>query len=440
MATGLSKAKWNGIPFVVHNIAENRDFSLRAFQLVYEGKLSAETILSGSRANCYLYWKSATVSGHNNQLFFGDNLPILRSLSDDQDIVGKVELIYVDPPYATNSVFQSNGSNGAYTDLLQGADYLEFIRERLIVMRELLSDTGSIYIHLDDNMAFEVKLIMDEIFGKSNFRNWITRKKCSTKNTTKKRYGNISDYILFYTKSSDYTWNRPCTEWDDAKIIKEYPCIEEGTARRFKKVPVHAPGTRNGETGKEWRGMLPPEGKHWQYMPSKLDELDANGEIFWSANNNPRRKVYFSAEKGIPLQDIWLEYRDSINQNVKGTGYPTEKNLSMLETIVAASSNPGDLVMDCFCGSGSTLQAAYDSGRDWIGIDNSIEAICATLGRFHMGIDSMGDYVTDRKEKYDFAKLLDDSCFQPTLLGVCPLVFYTQDEYRPLADDIWNSK
>jgi adenine-specific DNA-methyltransferase len=295
MATGFSKAKWNGMPLAVHNITENKAYMPRAFQLVYEGKLSSETVLNGRRANCDLYWKSATANGHNNQLFFGDNLPILRSLLDNQDTAGKVELIYIDPPYATNSMFQANGANVAYTDLLQGADYIEFIRERLIVLRDLLSDTGSIYIHLDDNMAFEIKLIMDEIFGKSNFRNWITRKKCSTKNTTKKRYGNISDYILFYTKSSDYTWNRPFTEWDDAKIIKEYPCIEEGTARRFKKVPVHAPGTRNGETGKEWRGMLPPEGKHWQYMPSKLDELDANGEIFWSANNSVH--AFFIASK-----------------------------------------------------------------------------------------------------------------------------------------------
>jgi adenine-specific DNA-methyltransferase len=440
MATGLSKTKWNGTLSAVYNTANNKSLYPRSFQLTYDGKLSVETVLTGERSKIDIYWKSQTANGHINHLYFGDNLPILRSLLDDKNVAGKVELIYIDPPYATNSVFQSNGANGAYTDLLQGADYLEFIRERLIVMRELLSDTGSIYVHLDDNMAFEVKIVMDEVFGKNNFRNWITRKKCSTKNTTKKRYGNVSDYILFYTKSANYTWNRPCADWDEEKLIREYPCIEESTGRRFKKVPVHAPGTRNGETGKEWRGMLPPEGKHWQYTPSKLDELDANGEIFWSANNNPRRKVYYSDEKGIPLQDIWLEYRDSINQNVKGTGYPTEKNLPMLETIVAASSNPGDLILDCFCGSGSTLQAAYDNGRTWIGIDNSAEAICATLSRFHMGIDSMGDYVTSKKEKCDFAKLLDNTYFQPTLLGICPLAFYAQDKYRPLADEIWGNK
>jgi adenine-specific DNA-methyltransferase len=92
-------------------------------------------------------------------------------------------------------------------------------------------------------------------------------------------------------------------------------------------VPIHSPGFRNGETGKMWRGMLPPEGKHWQYLPSKHHEFDARGEIFWPANNNPRRKVYFSNENGIPLYDIWLGFRDSINHNIKGTCYPTEKTL-----------------------------------------------------------------------------------------------------------------
>ena len=112
-----------------------------------------------------------------------------------------------------------------------------------------------------------------------NFKGIITRKKCKSKNFTRKTYGNISDFILFYTKTEEPVWNRPYEAWDDEKILKEYPYIEEGTGRRYKKVPVHAPGTRNGATGMPWRGMMPPEGKHWQFTPDKLDEMDANGEM-----------------------------------------------------------------------------------------------------------------------------------------------------------------
>jgi adenine-specific DNA-methyltransferase len=435
MATGLSRTKWNG-SLDETNLTGINNFCVN-IELSFEGKKSKLDVLSGAKADFKVFWKSETANGHNNRLFYGDNLPILLRLLDYSEIAGKVKLIYVDPPYATNSVFQAKEQKDAYHDLLQGAEYLAFMRERLIVMRELLAEDGSIYVHLDENMAFEVKLLMDEIFGKGNFRNWITRRKCSTKNTTKKRYGDISDYILYYTKTSKFIWNRPYDEWPDDKILKEYPCVEPETGRRYKKVPIHAPGVRNGETGKPWRGMTPPAGKHWQYTPARLDEMDANGEIYWSATGNPRRKVYFDGQKGIPKQDIWLDYRDSINQNMRLTGYPTEKNLSMLETIVRASSNVGDIVMDCFCGSGSTLQAAFQNDRKWIGIDNSIEAICATLRRFHMGVEAMGDYVNPSNFQVEDEKLLNPDYFTPTLFEKCPIVVEVQGEYIGMAKELW---
>ena len=435
MATGLSRAKWNGNLIQIDAATTNGCAS--DMELIFSGKNTDTDVFSGERAKCEVFWKSETANGHNNRLFWGDNLPILLSLLDNPEIAGKIKLIYIDPPYATNSVFQAKGQKDAYHDLLQGADYLEFIRARLVVMRELLANDGSIYVHLDENMAFEVKMLMDEIFGKSNFRNWITRKKCSTKNTTKNRFGNISDYIMYYTKTPKFIWNRPFDEWPDDKIINEYPCVEPETGRRYKKVPVHAPGVRNGETGKPWKGVLPPPGKHWQYTPTRLDEMDANGEIYWSPTNNPRRKVFFDGEKGIPIQDIWLEYRDSINQNMKLTGYPTEKNINMLETIVRASSNPNDLVMDCFCGSGSTLQAAYQNNRQWIGIDNSVEAICATLRRFHMGVEAIGDYVNQVDIPNDDRNLLNPAFFTPTLFDRCPIILEVQDAFFETANLKW---
>ena len=144
--------------------------------------------------------------------------------------------------------------------------------------------------------------------------------------------------------------------------------------------------------------MNPPPGKHWQYPPSTLDEMDARGEIYWSPTGNPRRKIYLDQSDGVPLQDIWLDYRDAHNQNICITGYPTEKNPLLLQRIVEASSNEGDLVLDCFSGSGTTLDMAHRLDRRWIGIDNSVEAIRTTLARFAKGLEPMGDFVKSLEE------------------------------------------
>lgn len=364
--------------------------------LNYSGKQDETEIINSS----YLTFdKTISIDGNGqNMLFFGDNFDALLYLINN-GYKGKINLVYIDPPFATTSDFVNRNQEQAYSDSLCGGEYVEFLRKRLILLFQLLSDNGSIYLHLDNKMAFTMKLIMDEIFGEENCRAFITRKKCSTKNYTKKTYGNISDYIMFYTKSSHYTWNRPYEPWEIDKMIEQYPCVDD-KGRRYKKVPVHAPGIRNGETGKKWRGKLPPVGKHWQYTPDKLDELDAAGEIYWSPNGNPRRMVFCDPSKGIPVQDIWLNYRDFVNQAQKTTGYPTEKNYEMLKLIVNASSNPGDIVLDCFAGSGTTLGAAFECGRNWIGVDNSTQSLISILKRFTKGMDVYGDYVSKSIESY----------------------------------------
>lgn len=393
MATGVPKTKWSGNnsnSAQVNGLPEQPlDVSLS-----YEGKQAREEILATTPAATQVLWPG---DKNENRLYYGDNLPILASFLNDDSIREKVRLVYIDPPFATKSIFQSRSQSDAYLDLLAGAHYIEFIRQRLIILRELLAPDGSIYVHLDENMAFHIKIIMDEVFGAGNFRNWITRKKCNPKNYTRKTYGNVADYILFYTKSDNYVWHRSYEEWTPERADKEYEYVEAETGRRYKKVPIHAPGVRNGETGKPWRGMNPPPGKHWQFPPKTLDEMDARGEIYWSPNGNPRRKIYLDESSGVPVQDIWLEFRDAHNQNIKITGYPTEKNSELLARIIEASSNPGDLVLDCFAGSGTTLDVASQLGRRWIGIDNSPEAIGTTLRRFATGLERMGDFVTQRR-------------------------------------------
>ena len=344
------------------------------------------------------YSKTERQTGEGiKRLYHADNLDVLHSLMRDKDVFGKVTLIYIDPPYNTGGSFETRDFQYAYNDKFVMDDYLAFMRKRLELMRLLLSDEGSIYVHLDSNMVFHVKVMMDEIFGSQCFKGMITRKKCKSKNFTRKTYGNISDYILFYAKSETPVWNRPYELWSDEKILKEYPCVEEGSGRRYKKVPLHAPGVRNGATGMSWRGLLPPAGKHWQFTPEKLDEMDSRGEIYWSSNGNPRRKVYLDQSQGVPVQDIWLDFLDVNNQNTLVTGYPTEKNLDMLKRIIETSSRPGDIVMDCFAGSGTTLVAAEELGRQWIGVDIGDEAIETIKKRFKHGSKPMGDYVGKRK-------------------------------------------
>lgn len=391
MATGISKTKWEHGLDIISNESYDGDCS---YEISYPGKITEKDILKHEKDSHY---ETIFNGDSSNKIFFGDNLDVLRQLSSDLEIKNKIKLIYIDPPYGTNSVFQSRNQKSSYKDDLIGSHYLEFIRRRLIFMRELLSPDGSIYMHLDGNMAFQIKVIMDEVFGAKNFRGFITRKKCSNKNSTRKTYGNISDYIIFYSKNEDFTWQRATVAWSDDKMKKEYPCIDEATGRRYKKVPIHAPGTRNGETGKEWKGMMPPPGKHWQYIPTRLTEFDNAGDIYWSANGNPRRKLFFDKDKGIPVQDIWMDVQDSLNQNIKITGYPTEKNPYLLERIINASSNKGDIVLDCFAGSGTTLDVAEQLGRKYIGVDNSSEAIFNIVKRFIVGLEDMGDFVNKRK-------------------------------------------
>ena len=319
-----------------------------------------------------------------NKLIQGDNLIALKSLINGYQ--GKVALVYIDPPFATNQNFKvgknrantiSRSSEGelAFSDYLSGDDFIKFLRERLVIIRELISEEGSIYLHIDYKIGHYVKVLMDDIFGQKNFRNDITRIKCNPKNFPRKGFGNIKDMILFYSKSNNFIWNDPqvpLSELDKEKRFKKV----DADGRRYTTIPLHAPGeTINGETGKPWRGVLPPQGRHWRSSPKVLEELDNQGLIEWSANGVPRKKIFADEKLTKRMQDIWT-FKDP-----QYPEYPTQKNLDLLKFIVRTSSNPGDLVLDCFCGSGTTLMAAQLKGRNWIGIDNSKLAIKATKKR-----------------------------------------------------------
>jgi adenine-specific DNA-methyltransferase len=343
--------------------------------IIYDNKQTEQDIIqSNSKAKLQVIFGK----GAKNKLIHSDNLSALKTLLDNY--AGKIDLIYIDPPFATNGHFKigndrastissSNDDAIAYSDTLVGSDFLEFLRERLIFLRELLSEQGSIYLHIDYKIGHYVKLIMDEIFGQKNFRNDITRIKCNPKNFSRTAYGNIKDLILFYSKSKNLIWNEPqlpFSKEDEERLFKKI----DKDGRRYTTIPLHAPGeTTNGNTGKEWQGIKPPKGRHWRSDPAILEKWNQQGLIEWSTNGVPRKKIFLDEREGKKMQDIW-EFKDP-----QYPQYPTEKNLDLLKSIIKASSNKGDLVLDCFCGSGTTLIAAQKLDRNWIGIDQSNQAI-----------------------------------------------------------------
>lgn len=379
-----------------HEMQQDAEYSLS-----YVGKLAESEILSTQPREFVALDPSGGAnpcpSIEANSLVVCDNIDGLTKALESQ--AGSTKLIYADPPYATGLGFQSRTLQHAYDDHVGDARYLEFMRRRLILCRELLADDGSLYLHIGHQMVAEMKVLLDEIFGRRNFRNLIARRKCSSKNSTRRSFPNLLDFVLFYSKSNSYQFNPPTEQASEEWLAREYD--KQDSKGRFKLVPVHAPGVRNGASGSAWRGKLPPPGKHWQYVPERLEELDRLGEIHWSSTGNPRRKVYLDPAKSLPLTDYWADFRDAHHQSVQITGYPTEKNLAMLKKIVQAGSSPGDLVVDPFTGSGTTLHAADDLGRKWIGFEQSLVAVAATAKRLRHGLSRMGDYVSSRREVVD---------------------------------------
>jgi len=343
----------------------------------------------------------------NNLLIQSDNLSGLNYLLAN-GFKGKIDLVYIDPPYATGGNFTitngrattiSNSKNGdiAYTDTLKGNDFIEFLRKRLILIRELLSEKGSIYLHIDCKIGHYVKVMMDEVFGAENFRNDITRIKCNPKNFDRIGYGNIKDLILLYTKTQNPIWNEPRKKYSEKDLENLFPKRNK-QGRRYTTVPIHAPGeTESGKSNQPFKGMLPPAGRHWRTDVETLEQWDSMGLIEWSSKGNPRKIIYADEREGMRVQDIW-EFKDP-----QYPDYPTEKNAEMLDLIVKTSSNENSIVLDCFCGSGTTLKSAQINNRNWIGIDQSNLAIQITKQKIN---DTAIDLFAQKME-YDFLDLKD---------------------------------
>lgn len=313
-------------------------------------------------------------------LLWGDNFQGMSGLLDGYK--NQIDLIYIDPPFNSNAdyyhspertahVSSARSASLAYSDKFAFDEYLEFIRERVILMHLLLSESGSLYFHIDVKIGHYIKIILDEVFGRGNFLNEITRIKSNPKNFARKAYGNEKDVIYFYAKKAGQNiFNNIKEKYSPEILAKKFPKTDP-YGRRYTTVPCHAPGeTKNGPTGMKWKNMCPPPGRHWRWPPEELERLDAAGFVEWSKNSVPRIIKYADEHEGCKIQDVWTNFKDP-----QYPLYPTEKNMEMLELIVRQSSNPNSLVMDCFCGSGAFLAAAMRHGRRVIGMDQSGIAI-----------------------------------------------------------------
>lgn len=267
--------------------------------------------------------------------------------------------------------------------------YLVEMTVRLVELHRVLKPTGSLYLHCDPTASHYLKVVLDAIFGAEQFRNEVIWKRTSA-HSDAKRFGRVHDSILFYSKTNSYTWNQAYQPLPQKTVDDWYNNVEPGTGRRFNRDNLTASGLRNGASGKPWRGVDPSsKGNHWRvprFLPEltagkttqeALDALDAAGRIFWpkAPGGVPLLKRYLNEARGIPLLDVMTDIAPLQNMTKERLGYPTQKPLALLERIISASTNPGDLVLDPFCGCGTALVAAQKLGRRWVGIDITYLAI-----------------------------------------------------------------
>lgn len=366
----------------------------RECELVYHGKERIEDVLAETMA---VPLQPATTFGTNgdgwhNMLVLGDNLQVMKSLVAmkhegklvNADGTPGVRLIYIDPPFATKQEFRGSKDQKAYRDKVAGAEFIEFLRRRLILMRELLADNGSIYVHLDQRKSHAIKMVLDEVFDEHRYVSEIVWRRLSAHNDANK-YGKIHDTIFFYSKTEDYVWNEQLGEVSPDYVEQFFDQVDEATGRRYARGDLTGRGVRAGETGKKWRHVDPTEkGYHWaipRQLPGieglpvnpieALDHLDKIGRIHWpkKLDGMPRLKRFEEDLNGVPLQDIWLDIKHMHNLAPERTGYPTQKPETLIERIIRASSDEGDIVLDAFAGSGTTCAVAEKLKRRWVGID-----------------------------------------------------------------------
>ncbi len=333
----------------------------KEYELIYANKEREEDILSDTMAvplqPVKTFRNGKNGNGWTNMLIFGDNLQVLKTLLQmkqegklkNADGTPGVRLVYIDPPFGTGDIYDAKGSAPAYSAKLQGVKYIEFVRKRLVFLRELLSDDGSIYVRIDYHFGHYIKAIMDEVFGKENFLNEIIVNRIKKSDTRAKRFNTATDSVFFYAKGYNH-------------IFSGYrKLLDKSKKERWHSTDSQGQGDTRKFFGKE---MKPPPGRHWTFGQENINRMIEEGRI--RLNPKTGRPEYL-------LESINTQLVDSNWTDIPGYtftyNYPTENSEDLLDRIISASSNPGDLVLDCFAGSGTTQAVAEKLGRRWVGVD-----------------------------------------------------------------------
>ena len=370
-----------------------------------------------------------------NVVYYGDNLDILRRYIPDES----VDLVYLDPPFnsnrAYNVIFKDESGRKSDAQLLAFEDtwhwgpdaeaqyayltntarnqgrvpstvstivaalrsgigenqmmaYLVEMAVRLVELHRVLKPTGSLWLHCDPTASHYLKVLLDAIFGPERFLSEVVWKRTSA-HSSAKRPGPVHDILLLYSKSATYTWSQQFEPYDPA-YLETFFEMTDPDGRRWKRMDLTGAGTRNGPSGNKWHGIdVTAKGRHWLHQPVELERLDAAHLIHWpeKATGMPRLKQYADEMPGVSLQDVWTDIRPIHNLSKERLGWDTQKPLALLERIISASSNPGDVVLDPFCGCGTALVAAQRLGWRWIGIDVTYLAIAVMRARLK---DSFG--------------------------------------------------
>lgn len=328
-----------------------------------------------------------------NKIFWGDNLQVMSHML--KEYRGKVDMVYIDPPFDSKAQYKKtikvrgqDVSNDIlsfeekqYNDIWTNDTYLQFMYERLILIRELLMDTGSIWVHCDMSRGHYIKVILDEVFGQNNFINQITWKRTFAHGDMgqgAKHLGRISDYILVYSVSPNVKLNSVYTPYEKEYEERVYKNVDPD-GRRWQSVSLTGPGgAAKGNPYYEFLGVS----RYWQYSKENMQRLYEEGRIYQSKSGAvPRRKMYLDEAKGVPLQDIWTDIVPVQGAAKENTYYPTQKPTALLERILEVATNPGDLVFDCFMGSGTTQAVAMKMGRKFLGADINLGSVQITTKR-----------------------------------------------------------
>lgn len=347
----------------------------KEYELVYAGKEREVDILADTISVPLQPVKTfgTNDNGWTNKLIFGDNLQIMKTLLDDPNIKGQVKLIYIDPPFATKQEFRGSQDQKAYQDKIAGAEFVEFLRKRLIYLRELLSEDGGLYVHLDWKKAHYVKVILDEIMGENNFKNEIIWRRTFAGKTITRNIAQNADLVFWYVRGDRYIFNPVTTELTEKDKQQFTKNDKDGRGPyatvSLQKVAGPTPGTTYDYTDNNGRIWKCPK-KGWRMIIDKLKELE-NLNRLYITEKTIREKYYLKErlKKGKQVDNIWVDIGNLNRSRNEIVNYPTQKPEALLERIIKASSNDGDIVLDAFAGSGTTLAVAEKLGRRWIGID-----------------------------------------------------------------------